>query len=196
MLRDFQALVSMGFLPKEMPLIFQSRDFASYVSAGIHPPLDTSWTGCSDFNLGRAGGLRRPLSIMNPKGFVRVARAIEAEWTDIQNIYGQDRVTNTSPHEVDTGFWERYFRHGTTFHDRPSLRMRLGHKARFVVRADFSQCYSSIYTHSLAWAFETKELVKTNPRNSAWRGSVNGQFLVPAGGQQKSPPFTRSLLLF
>ena len=24
---------------------------------------------------------------------------------------------------------------------------------------------------------------------------VNGQFLVPAGGQQKSPPFTRSLLL-
>jgi hypothetical protein len=26
--------------------------------------------------------------------------------------------------------------------------------------------------------------------------SVNGQFLVPARGQQKSQPFTRSLLLF
>ena len=26
-------------------------------------------------------------------------------------------------------------------------------------------------------------------------GGVNGQFLVPAGGQEKCPPFTRSLLL-
>ena len=50
------------------------------------------------------------------------------------------------------------------FNDRPGKRAELGTRARFLLKSDLSQCYGSLYTHSLEWALTSKESAKEQRR--------------------------------
>lgn len=43
---------------------------------------------------------------------------------------------------------------------------------KYVFHADVSDCYSSIYTHSIAWAMHGKENAKKNKRNRSLTGNM------------------------
>ena len=47
--------------------------------------------------------------------------------------------------------------------------------SRYVVHADISTCFPSIYTHSLCWAFDGKERAKQNKSvNGIWYNEIDG----------------------
>lgn len=50
----------------------------------------------------------------------------------------------------------------TLFADRSRERVRRLRGSRYVLRSDVSECYSSIYTHSVEWALHGKVAVKAN----------------------------------
>ncbi|MFA6760499.1 MAG: RNA-directed DNA polymerase [Sulfuricurvum sp.] len=55
--------------------------------------------------------------------------------------------------------------------DYPEPKLLIGKK--YVVKADISNCFPSIYTHSLAWALVSKEVAKYNRDDSEWFNKID-----------------------
>jgi hypothetical protein len=120
------------------------------------------WTKCVSYNLARAGGLRRPISIPNPVSFVVLAELIANNWRAIRNHTWRVRLSASRPHiKPSTGraIIARYL-----FGELPRLRTLRRRGCRYLFRSDIGQFYPSIYTHAVPWALHTKATCKANLR--------------------------------
>ena len=54
--------------------------------------------------------------------------------------------------------------------EQKSIELALDYE--FIIRTDITDCYSSIYTHSIAWAIHTKEIAKNDRRSEHLIGNV------------------------
>ena len=156
---DSKTLLGLGYLPVELPSPFMSGDFARIGSA---LPSDGRRTSCSRFNLSRAGGLRRTLSVPNPISQLAVARQISAGWDELKPLYERSPISLSRPRE------DRHRRRAlvtkTAFKSWAAARTRRMHRARFTLESDISQFYGSIYTHAIPWAQVGKATEKARTR--------------------------------
>jgi hypothetical protein len=114
--------------------------------------------------------MRRRLSIVNPVAFYALAQAIATNWLAIDTHLQGTPLSQSRPM-----YWpaaKRAFKtlsYTNRFLVLPKARSRSS--ARAFLLADLSQFYHSIYTHSIAWAFHTKNIAKTN-HSSALFGNL------------------------
>jgi hypothetical protein len=173
-------LLSRGYFPKELPPPFNTKSFGSF--AGSAPAavmnLDTSNKGInSNFlsrpavhNLARAGTLRRKLTIPNPVNQYQVAQAIVQGWSEIKALCASSPISLTTP--VYRKHGSRAIIAGNNFNSLPIARARSRTASRYLLTADLSQFYPSIYTHSIPWALHTKLVAKAKPRDFTLLGNV------------------------
>lgn len=173
-------LLSRGYFPKELPPPFHTKSFGSF--AGSAPAavmnLDTSKKGInSNFlsrpavhNLARAGTLRRKLTIPNPVNQYQVAQAIVQGWAEIKALCASSPISLTTP--VYRKHGSRAIIAGNNFNSLPIARARSRTASRYLLTADLSQFYPSIYTHSIPWALHTKLVAKAKPRDFTLLGNV------------------------
>ena len=57
------------------------------------------------------------------------------------------------------------------FNQQPTHQAALRAKSRYVLKTDITNCYSSIYTHSISWALHTKAKAKANRSPSGLAGN-------------------------
>ena len=110
---------------------------------------------------------RRPLQIIHPILYVKLVRDItkEENWNELLKRFTEfrkiDRVKCVSIPVKSEGkeankavqirqWWEEI--------EQESISLSLKYKYLYV--SDIADCYSSFYTHSIAWAIETKEKAK------------------------------------
>lgn len=103
--------------------------------------------------------LRRPLSICHPVAHFLLCKEIVTSWTQIQPLIAGSQISATHPEEKTTGraidgHWPQNAR------AELAQQHRLG--KRFLLQADVSRFYSSIYTHSIPWAIHSKPVSKAN----------------------------------
>jgi hypothetical protein len=156
-------LCSRGYLPRELPPPFNSRSFGRLVRTGWTPTVPKSSLPVAH-NLFRSGSLRRELSIPNPLAFVKLAREVELQWTNIQSVLALSTWSMTRPVVGTPRAVQRM--HNDRVIQLAHASRRAG--KRYVVKADISRFYPSIYTHTLEWAAHSKATVKANralPRN-------------------------------
>jgi hypothetical protein len=160
------ALIRKGYFPKELPPCFTTADIADLFDvAGQSWHLDKSPTECARHNLARLGGTRRPLSIPNPRSYVRLSLTLQTHWNLIDAHLRSEKLAISRP--VVTRTAERAVR--PEFQQTvETLRARQWRGQRFVLQADVSQCYASLYTHAISWALHSKVYAKKN------RGSTDG----------------------
>ena len=150
----FSNLLGGGYFPKELPPTFTTRSFGECAKrfeskrCKLDEP-DKSWRQYEIHNLARAGTLRRELAIVNPVSYWRVARKIADEWAVIHQAAEQSPISLTKP---VTGL-PRSLPWGRDIH---SARARVRAQGRFILRADISNFYGSVYTHTIPWALHTK----------------------------------------
>lgn len=158
-----KSLLQKGYFPKELPPPFNTRSFGQFASAATnlfqHSPKGTSRPEI--FNLARSGTLRRPLAILNPVQFFRLASYVVQNWAAIQSHLRPSRFSLTLP---TPGRDRRAIGRRYGLNRLPERRAKLRSRGRFILQADISRFYPSIYTHSVAWATETKAWAK-NPAN-------------------------------
>lgn len=146
-----------GFLPKEVPPIFTSEQF------GVEAAT-LKWAGTmketepSSYSLKRVGPNRRQLAILHPGNFFETARSIRSAWSNIEAVFDRSPIGTSRPTVSATS--PRHINTAISWSDRPMLRVRLGTRARFRAVADISQCYSSLYTHSVTWSLSSKAVAK------------------------------------
>lgn len=192
-------LLARGYLPRELPRSFRSTTFAlasGSLTESLIPQKD--WTETAALNLDRPGNLRRRLGIPNPFSLRALSTICEREWTSLESHLGGSSVSMTTPRVGDASGRALVFRRPfAAWAVERSLRAGT---ARFCLKTDISQCYGSLYTHSLEWALHSRAASKANlkARGPALIGGLLDR-AVQAGqsGQTKGVPIgpDTSLLL-
>ena len=110
---------------------------------------------------------RREMLIPNPANQLVVANMIANNWQDIRRYYNESAISK-SKHDISVSKARHY--HGYN----PAVTMTMGREAMkkerllqmaghsHILKADISQFFPSIYTHSIAWALHGKDNVKKN----------------------------------
>ncbi len=154
-------LLERGYLPQELPPPFISQSLAKFV-AGEKPKAFpfTAQPATSIpevFNLARTGTLRRQLSILNPIHFSLLADFAVDNWAALEKEATTSAFSLSSPVTTDA---KRGIGRKHKMDQRSERRAQVYAQGRFLLRADISRFYPSIYTHSIPWALHGKEYSK------------------------------------
>jgi Reverse transcriptase (RNA-dependent DNA polymerase) len=154
-------LLTQGYFPEELPPPFGTSAFANYLSRRAHskwPFVDHPPSSRPEvYYLARAGTLRRPLAILNPIQFSNLARFVVTNWDELRAASAKSRISLTAPHVGAEG---RALGRRLPFRVLAERRAQLRSGGRFLVRADISRFYQSIYTHSVPWALYGRAFAK------------------------------------
>lgn len=180
-------LLAKGYFPRELPPPFQTRQFADCVISSVPPSFHRSKKPgkFAVHNLARAGTLRRTLGIPNPIHQFRLARTIVKHWADIEACFGKARLSLSRPVIDPSG--NRAVERKVPLGERPKYRAKVRASSRYLLQADISRFYSSIYTHSIPWAIHTKPVAKFKRKDKGLLGNIldtcvrNGQDQQTAG---------------
>lgn len=167
-------LLSRGYFPKELPPPFSTNDYATVLTNVNIPFPEDTFTSTPRFsppcfhNLVRTGGLRRNLSIPNPKHFYRLSEHLVANWSDLQIF------TSSSPYSLTKPVDSKSIRAISPEHDlgeRSLFRAKLRSTNKFLLKADISRFFPSIYSHSIPWALMGKSNAKLAHSNNTLKGT-------------------------
>jgi len=159
-------LLEKGFFPSELPAPFTTSDFAAAIcdsSLPTTPPYTYGKKGpkynskCAVFNLARRGKLRRVLSVPNPINYYHSAKSISDNWPLIEAHYKKSDQSLSRP-VADTNRalgWEK------GFSKLSDAKLKTRSSSKYILQADISNFYPSIYTHSIPWALHTKAVAKS-----------------------------------
>ena len=161
-------LLSRGYFPKELPPPFSTASFAAWITnstpAGdfaktltTKPKIRPSKYG--RYSLARGGLLRRPLAICHPVAQYLLCKEIVGNWAQILPSVQGTIISSTEPQDKSTGRAVDG-RLPQSARSEEARQSRLGR--RYVLQADVSRFYSSIYTHSIPWAMHSKATAKAN----------------------------------
>jgi hypothetical protein len=186
-------LITRGYFPKELPPPFNTKSFADLASAST-----TLINSCSKntaklyyHNHVRYGSLRRKIGISNPAFFLQISHFIEDKWSDIQQITNKSKFTKSKPIYTPYPQRPRCISPVLEFGFIPVERAKNRIAGRYILQADISQFYQSIYTHSIPWALHGKLTAKKqrqdmtlfgNKLDKLLRNTQDGQTLgIPIG---------------
>ena len=168
------ALLRKGYLPQELPPLFGTESIADCIkNHGQQLPTPFTqqkpiWTLPTHHNLARIGGLRRRLSVPNPFSFFRLARTFDSNTAALDSKWAASPYSHTKP--VMSANQLRAIAPSNPDRATPRTLIRVG--TRYLLRADISQFYPSIYTHTIPWAAHTKGIAKASFNNMGLFGNV------------------------
>ena len=148
------------------------------------------------FNNKDGGYAWRPLQLINPFLYVSLAHEITREhhWKNIIERFGvlsgNERIQCVSyPVESLTGQKDRAEQISSWWENLEQRSISLALQYRYLVRTDISDCYGSIYTHSIAWALHGKDKAKKERQENGMIGNVIDKRIQDMrGGQTNGIP--------
>lgn len=167
-------LLSKGYFPKELPPPFTTTNYSQAMSGPLAAPPVDAFSGLPKHsppcvhNLVSTGGLRRNLAIPNPKHFFRLAKHVVVNWANIIGCTSVSPFSLTKPVEGGT---DRAISPEHELSERADFRAKLRSANRFLLKADISRFYPSIYTHSIPWAVMGKSKAKAAHAAGTLRGT-------------------------
>jgi hypothetical protein len=179
-----------GYLPRELPPPFVSKDFAKYGKAVATrwPPdgLSAPKTRPDTFSIPRHGRTsRRRLAIVNPISHFYLASEIAREWDQIATLLSSSAISSfQSVFSVNPN---RTFEpiDFEEIEERKTLILSRYNKA---LVSDISRFYPTLYTHVIAWAAQGKDWCKQHQHEAVFRQSLGNRLdvLVRKGQDNQS----------
>ncbi len=168
-----EPLLAYGYLPRELPPLFWSEPFAELAKITDALPesmtkAKADWTQPIHHNLARVGGLRRRLTVPNPANYFRLAVAFDKHSAPLTEKWNRSPYSQTLPRVSQCG--PRGIANEQA--DRASAKAKARIGARYVLHADISQFYPSIYTHTIPWALHTKKIAKLSFNDMSLAGNI------------------------
>jgi len=157
-------LLSNGYFPKELPPCFKTTKFADTVAiktglVGVFNKESKRAKSCTH-NLARAGSLPRRLVLVNPIPFSQLANCVSSNWDVILQKIKLSKLSLSIPLKKDGGSRAIVPTCNPSDLIEHRARRRVAHGA--LLKADVSQFYPSLYTHSIPWALHGKKEAKGN----------------------------------
>ncbi len=153
------------------------------------------WCELAGYSLSRPGSLRRRLGIVNPVAYFRLARFVVEHQTALLKKANSSRL---SLGKVIIG--PRGLRRSTHLNDVPRQRALVRVGEHFLLTADISRFYPSVYTHAIDWAISSKARAKRQLKPGHGKRSVGATTdkLVQAcqSGQTRGVPIGTATSFF
>jgi hypothetical protein len=185
-----QALLKRGYFPGELPPLFTTAQYAAAIGKTIHSlpnsmtKAKADWAEPTHHNLARVGGLRRRLSVPNPVNYYRLASLFEEQQKLLEKVWAESPFSKTTPSltkHSDRALAQK-------IGDRAVHRAKIRVGARYLLKADISQFYPSIYTHSVPWAIHTKTVAKQHIHGVLPGNALDKELQACQRGQTKGIP--------
>src|SRR5438093_748116 len=164
-----------GYFPPELPPPFKTESFATTMASMRASGLPSDFTSQNNercdfvpYSLSRPGSLRRRLAIINPLPYFRLARFIVDNQSVLLRKAAESHLSLGKVVVSGGGWLRRENRIEVISQHRATFRVG----EHFLLAADVSRFYPSIYTHSIEWAITSKARAKRRLRTRPSRSSV------------------------
>ncbi len=174
----FEALLGYGMFSDKLPPCFSSEELLKYSKENC---LENNFKNHAyiEYNSTRNTNVPRQLAIPHPESYWSICNSIKKNWSDINKHIGKPYIKFNYAHvrrikgkkcifEINYGGAERW--------DKEELILDYALGCRYVVTADISTFFPSVYAHSIPWAVKGKEWAKIH-RCASWQNrSGNCQY--------------------
>ena len=181
----YRSLLSRGYFPKELPPAFSTLAFSEYAispngrkTISDYQPLD-NFTECSTYRLARHGMRQRELRVPHPASFSKLAKLIAANFKRLIKLSKASRFTGSEPVPGKDRALEPLLKPW----DLPVSRANTRAGCTFLLKADISEFYPSLYTHAVGWAVDPKLRLRKNWRKATMLGKKIDQALMDWDGK-------------
>ena len=181
------SLLRKGYFPQEIPKLFTTEVFADYIKnrnnnlPNIYTANKAKWAQQVDHNLLKVGGSRRRISVPNPINFYRLSNAFVNNKGSLYSQWDKSKFSKTKPHSI-IGAHRAIL---TPHSDRSLARITARTGARYILKADISQFYPSLYTHAVPWAIHGKNVAKRNHSSELFGNVLDKELQASNFGQTK-----------
>ena len=187
----FDKLLGYGLFTSRLPKAFSSTSFLDFVK---NNPNVLALPGTKDstcylaFENIKNNGFPRRFGIPDPFNYGRLCKVLKDHWdTDLLNHF--KTYTEHNNHNVSRIFIRKYKGSPYLFQmnyndwiDDPDPDDILKADARYLVKADISRCFESIYTHSVPWAIMGKAQAKRNKKQH-WANNIDLALRLCSSGE-------------
>lgn len=179
----FRNLVQKGYLPKELPPPFYTTSLAlagETIIDDLPNPYDNNHKKCNKtskatlFSLPNRNMGRRSLQIPNPLHQIQLCKTITDHWQQIAKFTNSSPISQSRLEVVPNSeraivpISETY----ELWREVRKARIEASINARYLLKADITRFYESIYTHSIPWALHTKATAKVNRQRKDLYGNM------------------------
>ena len=174
----YHGLLAYGMFADKLPPVFTAEAFYEYCES-MHKAFDGNAHRYIYYENMRNVNIPRSLAIPNPAGYQRQCALIKEYWAQIQEHFRN--TTGSQTYKVSRIHIRKMFEQPALFQmnydnwradGTPEIDLVFGNK--YMVKADISTCFPSIYTHALSWALVGKEEAKKHRNdNSQWYNKID-----------------------
>ena len=165
-----EGLLGYGLFADKLPNIFSSEVFYNYCKNSGFPNFEKKGHDYIRYETTRNTNIPRLISIPNPFAYSNLCKHISEYWEELKNAYTE--ATSNQKYKISQIHIQKFknkshlFEMNKHYMDKdPSMSMyldKLQIMKRVRVSADISNCFPSIYSHSLPWAIVGKDVAKRN----------------------------------
>jgi hypothetical protein len=161
---DFlSALIRSSYFPRELPPAITTRSFAEFCKSHYsflktqQSTLTSKTTNYETFTAPRTGSGRRNLALVHPLAQAGLSLLITQHRVRIRQFISQ---SGTSLYRTDENLAASKAFSGLDFRKWRSVRAKIYSEYQFVLQADISRFFYTVYTHFIPWSIIGKEKVK------------------------------------
>lgn len=175
----YERLIQHGMFSEKLPPVFTAKPFLNYCINIRTQAFEDRWYPYTVYENMRNINIPRNIGIPTPMGHERLCRCLSDNWDKIVEHFritteNQKRIVSRihirKIYNTDALFEMNY--KNWRIDGTPEPDIYIG--KRYMVSADISKCYPSIYTHAIPWALVGKETAKSTANDdSLWYNDID-----------------------
>lgn len=179
----YEGLLGYGMFANKLPPVFTTEPFFNYCQAN-HPVFPNKWHDYVSYNSMRNINIPRLFGIPTPMNYQRLCATLRDHWADLKTHFHAQ--TDNQDYRVSRIHLRKLFGKKEIFEMNYSnwridgnpetelLISKANGASKFIVKADISTCFPSIYSHSLPWALVGKSTAKATCTNDGlWYNKID-----------------------
>jgi hypothetical protein len=168
-----EGLLGYGMFAEKIPPIFTSEPLFNYCIANGYSWLDKKAHSAISYESMRNISVPRILSIPYPTTYVSQCKFISDNWDDVllhllekteSDTFKKSKI-HIRKMQNRKELFEMNYKDFDSKYGLLETEISIG--AKYVVKADISNCFPSIYTHAISWALAGIEEAKRNQKDSS-----------------------------
>lgn len=177
----YEGFLAYGFFAEKLPPVLTSIPFFNYCNT-ISEPFEAGWNEYIIFRVMRNISIPRLMGIPNPFKYQRACSELRDNWDKIRTHFhlqtdGQSyrisRIHIRKEFNEKRIFDMNYKNWRVDGNPESDLLVHDKGTSRFIVKADISTCFPSVYTHSIPWALVGKEKAKKTVHDDTWYNRID-----------------------
>lgn len=175
----YDGLLQYGLFAEKLPPIFDGSDFLQYCKAPKNNKLcGQASKGFVSFQSMRNTNVPRMMGIPTPMSYERLCACLKDNWSNLQRFFEASTsnqafiVSRTHIRKMqnsDSLFEMNYDNWRVDGTPEPDILIG----KRYMVKADISNCFPSIYSHAIPWALVSKVAAKADTDEKSWQNQID-----------------------